>query len=65
VTPYDSSIWKNDDDYRVLILENKFGYPVNNKRSIQLTESTWNWIDRQQRLGKKQQSKHHHQSQQK
>jgi hypothetical protein len=49
VTQYDPSIWKVDDDYRVLILERKLKTPSNSSggdlstRTIPIYEGKWNW----------------------
>lgn len=41
VTPYEKSIWNQDDDHRVLILDQPFGTPLNLNRS-KVMETTWN-----------------------
>jgi len=51
ITPYDVSIWNNDDDYRVLILDQPFGKPINGAPS-QIMEYTWNHAHMLRKLGK-------------
>ncbi|CAB4122432.1 hypothetical protein UFOVP29_20 [uncultured Caudovirales phage] len=48
VTPYDTSIWTHDDNFRVLLLDQRFGTPISG--SHQLMESTWNYLKLQDRL---------------
>lgn len=51
ITPYDVTIWHQDDDYRVLILDQPFGKPINGPPS-QIMEYTWNHAHMLRRLGK-------------
>jgi hypothetical protein len=51
VTPYDLSIWNQDDDYRVLILDQPFGTPISGKVSL-VQETTWNHAQLLRTLGR-------------
>jgi hypothetical protein len=52
VSPYDSTIWSSDDDYRVLILNQPFGQPLS-APSSKIMETTWNHAQLLKRLRKR------------
>jgi hypothetical protein len=43
ITAYNPDIWDNDDDFRVIFLENKFGNPILNEHSVEIFQGRWNW----------------------
>lgn len=51
VTPYDNSIWNQDDHHRVLILNQPLGTPISGNLA-HIMETTWNHAHLLHRLGK-------------
>lgn len=51
VTPYDPTVWTHADNYRVLILNQPFGTPINNP-PLPRMETVWNHAERLKLLGK-------------
>jgi hypothetical protein len=51
VTPYSSTVWRNDDEERVLILDQPLGIPLSDHLP-KIMETTWNHVRVLRNLGK-------------